>query len=73
MFTQAEFETILGASTPLLFLAASMIIYLILITGQIEAIRRAFARLVLKRWERDHRIEAYVKGLRELAEEETLG
>lgn len=70
MFTQAEFETILGAFVPLLFLAASIIIYRILTTRQIEAIRRAFARLVLKRWERDHRVEAYVKGLRGLVEDE---
>lgn len=66
MFTQAEFETILGAFVPLLFLAASIIIYRILITGQIEAIRRAFARLVW-RWD----IESYVKGLRGLVEDES--
>lgn len=67
--TQAELETILSISVALLFLAASIIIYRILTTRQIEAIRRAFARLVW-RWEKDHRVEAYVKGLRVLAKDE---
>lgn len=67
--SQVRLETILSASVPLLFLAASIIIYWILRSRHIDAIRRAFARLVW-RWEKDHRVEAYVKGLRELAKDE---
>lgn len=68
MYTQAELETILSVSVVLLLLAASVNIYWILNGWQIDAIRRAFARWV-RRWERDHRIESWMKGLRELADE----
>lgn len=67
--SQAELETILSISIVLLLLAASVNIYWILNGWHINTIRRAFARLVW-RWEKDHRVEAYVKGLRELAEDE---
>lgn len=68
--SQAQLETILAIGVVLLFLAASVNIYWILNGWQIETIRRAFARMLLKRWEKDHRVESYVKGLRELAEDE---
>jgi hypothetical protein len=68
MFSQAELETTLSIAVVLFFLAASVNIYWILNGWQIEAIRRAVARLV-RRWEKDHRVESYIKGLRELADE----
>lgn len=70
MFTQAQLETILAIGIVLICLALSVNIYWILNGWQIEAIRRAFARLV-RRWEKDHRVESYVKGLRELVEDES--
>ena len=69
MFSQAELETILSIAIVLFFLAASVNIYWILNGWHIEAIRRAVARLVVRRWEKDHRVESYIKGLRELADE----
>lgn len=64
MFTQAELEAILSAGIALIILAISIDIYWILNGWQIEAIRRAFARLVW-RWG----AEGWVKGLRELVED----
>lgn len=69
MFSQAELETILSAGIVLLFLAASVDIWWMLNGWEIEAIRRTVARLV-KRCERDHRVESYIRGLRRLAEDE---
>ena len=66
MFSQAELKTILSISIVLLFLAASINIYWILSSSQIETIRRIFAQRVGCQ---DHRIESYIKGLRELADE----
>jgi len=66
--SQAELETILSIAVVLFFLAASVNIYWILNGWRIEAIRRAVARLA-RRWEKDHRVESYIKGLRELADE----
>lgn len=69
MFTQAQLESILAIGIVLICLGLSVNIYWIMVGWQIEAIRRAFARLVW-RWEKDHRVEAYVKGLRGLVEDE---
>jgi hypothetical protein len=64
--SQVQLETILSISVVLLLLAASVNIWWILSGREIKMVRRAFARLVW-RWEKDHRVESYVKGLRELA------
>lgn len=69
MFTQSQLETILSVGIVLICLLLSVNIYWILNGWQIEAIRRAFARLVW-RWEGDHRVESWVRGLRGLVEDE---
>lgn len=69
MFSQAELETILSAGIVLICLAASVNIWWILNGWEIEEIRRTVARLV-KRCERDHRVESYIRGLRRLVEDE---
>lgn len=69
MFTQPQLETILALGIVLICLGAATDIYWILNGWQIDTIRRAFARLVW-RLEKNHRVESYVKGLRELAEDE---
>lgn len=69
MFTQPQLEAILALGIVLICLGAATDIYWILNGWQIDTIRRAFARLVW-RWEKDHRVEAYVEGLRKLAEGE---
>lgn len=66
---QEELETILSIGVVLICLFASADIYWILNGWQIEAIRRTVARLI-RRCERDHRVESYIKGLRRLAEDE---
>lgn len=68
MFTQAELETLLSIGAVLVCLAAVIDIYRILSSWRIDTIRRAFARLVW-RWEKDHRVESYVRELRGLVEE----
>jgi hypothetical protein len=65
--SQVQLETILSISVVLLLLAASVNIWWILSGREIRMVRRAFARWVVWRWEKDHRVESYVKGLRELA------
>lgn len=76
MLTQATLETLLTIGFVLVCLAASMDIWWIL-NGwpsgkaqdtQIDTTRQSLAARVLKR-EWDHRIESYVKGLRELAKD----
>lgn len=69
MLSQAELETILSISAVLLFLAACVNIYWMLNGRRPRSIRRAFARLV-RRCEKDHRVESYIKGLRVLAKDE---
>lgn len=66
MFTQAELETLLTIG----FVLACVNIWWILSGREIKAVRRAFAWWVMKGQE-DHRVESYVKGLRELANDDS--
>lgn len=62
-------ETVLTISLVFCFLGFDVVAWWMLVSGEIEAIRRTVARMV-RRCERDHRVESYIKGLRRLAEDE---